>query len=83
MLIHYATVNATVWSSNLNKTDPVTISVVDESGKVIATHKDVSNTNFEFTVEKPALWSPSSPNLYNLTVTLGQDEVTSYTLVTL
>lgn len=79
MLIYYTTVNATVWTSSPKKADPVTISVVDDSGKVIATHKDVSNKNFEFTVEDPDLWSPSSPNLYNLTVTLGHDKVTSYT----
>ncbi|KAK7747622.1 hypothetical protein SLS62_009033 [Diatrype stigma] len=73
------TVNATVWSSKKHSSDPVTISVVDDSGKVIASHKATANENFEFTVDSPKLWSPSDPNLYNLTVTLGKDEVTSYT----
>lgn len=79
-LTYYIIVNGTVWSSS-NKTDTVTISVVDDSGKVIASHKATANENFEFSVDGPKLWSPSDPNLYNLTVTLGDDEITSYTLV--
>ena len=68
-----------MWSSQ-NSSDPVTISVLDD-GEVIASHKAKANQKFKFTVDKPKLWSPSSPTLYNLTVQLGRDEVSSYTLV--
>lgn len=72
-------VNVTVWSSSSNSSEPVTISVLDNAGDIIASHKSVANQNFEFAVDGPKLWSPLTPHLYNLTVTLGEDEVSSYT----
>lgn len=34
---------------------------------------------FLFSVSSPKLWSPDTPNLYDVTVTMGTDEITSYT----
>jgi beta-galactosidase len=43
--------------------------VTDPAGKVVA-------TSSSFTIDSPALWSPKSPNLYTVTVKLGDQEVT-------
>jgi hypothetical protein len=72
-------VNVTVRTSAPDSVEPVTISVIDSEGIEVATHEGVSNENFAFVVEQPNLWSPLSPTLYNLTVSLGEDEVASYT----
>ncbi|KAI9151981.1 putative beta-glucuronidase [Paramyrothecium foliicola] len=73
------TVTATVHSSGKNEA-PVEISIVGQDGTVIASHTGTADSKLEFVVESPDLWSPSSPTLYNLTVTLGDDdEVSSYT----
>jgi beta-galactosidase/beta-glucuronidase len=52
---------------------------VHKDGKVLATHNGPTNKPFQFTVPSPKLWSPNSPNLYNVTVKLDKDEVESYT----
>jgi beta-galactosidase/beta-glucuronidase len=52
---------------------------VHKDGKVVATHNGPTNKPFQFTVSSPKLWSPDSPNLYNVTVKLDKDEVESYT----
>ncbi|KAK2593093.1 hypothetical protein QQS21_009223 [Conoideocrella luteorostrata] len=57
----------------------VKVAVVDPQGHVIAEKSGSSDKEFKFTVGSPKLWSPSSPTLYNLTVTMGDDEVHSYT----
>jgi beta-galactosidase/beta-glucuronidase len=51
---------------------------VHQDGKRIATHSGPTNQPFQFTVPSPKLWSPNSPNLYNITVKLGKDKVESY-----
>lgn len=33
----------------------------------------------QFDVDSPKLWSPDSPNLYNITVNMDGDEIKSYT----
>ncbi|RSH92901.1 hypothetical protein EHS25_008347 [Saitozyma podzolica] len=38
-----------------------------------------SNSAFTFTVPNPSLWSPDSPALYNVTITMGSDVVEVYT----
>jgi beta-galactosidase/beta-glucuronidase len=43
------------------------------------TYNGTSDVPFQFTVPLPKLWSPNSPNLYNLTVKMGMDVVNSYT----
>lgn len=72
-------VNVTVHSAS-QKPTPVLITVHDnESDDVLASHNATSDAQFDFTVSSPKLWSPDSPNLYNITVQMGADEITSYT----
>ncbi|KAL4902902.1 hypothetical protein BDW74DRAFT_186563 [Aspergillus multicolor] len=70
-------VTVTVHSSG-NGSSPVEVTVQDGSDTV-TTHSGSANTQFTFTVDNVKLWSPDTPNLYNVTVTLGDDRVTSYT----
>lgn len=67
-------VNITVHSASGTPT-PVQVSIegIDMS------HDGTSDVPFQFSVPSPKLWSPASPTLYNLTVKLGEDEVSSYT----
>ncbi|KAJ5122027.1 hypothetical protein N7448_003157 [Penicillium atrosanguineum] len=71
-------VNVTVHTTNMNVTTNVQVTV-HENGDVVATHSGPSNQPFQFKVDSPKLWSPSSPNLYNVTVKMGKDLVQSYT----
>jgi beta-galactosidase/beta-glucuronidase len=72
-------VTVTVHSSSQQEA-PVVVSVVGQDGSVIASQEGVADSEFDFSVDSPDLWSPSSPTLYNITVTLGEDdEVSSYT----
>ncbi|KAL7623558.1 hypothetical protein AAE478_007241 [Parahypoxylon ruwenzoriense] len=71
-------VNVTV-GTNGASSDPVTVSVINSAGKEVALAEGAANQPFDFIVKSPSLWSPDSPTLYNLTVKLGEDAVTSYT----
>ncbi|KAI2467998.1 glycoside hydrolase family 2 protein [Annulohypoxylon bovei var. microspora] len=71
-------VNVTVGASRAGS-DPVVVSVINSDGKVVGSGKGLANQPFDFVVKSPDLWSPDSPTLYNLTVKLGDDIVTSYT----
>ncbi|KAJ5654413.1 hypothetical protein N7490_001416 [Penicillium lividum] len=71
-------VNMTVHTSSVNVTTSVLVTVND-GDKVIATHRGPTNQPFQFNVDSPKLWSPSSPHLYNITVKLGKEQVQSYT----
>lgn len=57
----------------------VQVTVVGQNGNEIATHSGSADKQFTFNVDDVSPWWPDSPTLYNLTVTLGDDEVTSYT----
>jgi beta-galactosidase/beta-glucuronidase len=46
---------------------------------ILISYNGSSDVPFQFKVPSPKPWSPDSPTLYNLTVTLGADEVESYT----
>ncbi|KAL4921351.1 glycoside hydrolase superfamily [Aspergillus aurantiobrunneus] len=70
-------VTVTVHSSSGNAT-PVEIKV-EEGDEEIVSHTGSSNEQFTFTVDDVKLWSPDTPNLYNISVTLGDDHVRSYT----
>lgn len=65
--------------SSANNGAAVKFSVIDPKGHVIATQSGTSDKEFKFTVGSPKLWTHSSPTLYNLTVSMGDDEVHSYT----
>ncbi|KAL4954381.1 glycoside hydrolase superfamily [Aspergillus filifer] len=70
-------VTVTVHSPS-NGSAPVEISVLEGDEK-IATQSGTANEQFTFTVDNIKLWTPENPNLYNITVTLGDDTVQSYT----
>ncbi|KAK0628376.1 glycoside hydrolase family 2 protein [Bombardia bombarda] len=72
-------VRATVYMSSNAQKIPVNIVVHGEGGAVLASSQGLANETFTFKVPSPKLWSPDSPNLYNLTVAMGDDTVQSYT----
>ncbi|KAK2041851.1 family 2 glycosyl hydrolase [Colletotrichum somersetense] len=57
----------------------VHIAVIDKNGKTVGESSGTSDSPFNFTVSSPDAWSPSNPNLYNITVTMGSDKISSYT----
>ncbi|KAM5380864.1 hypothetical protein ACJZ2D_003388 [Fusarium nematophilum] len=65
--------------SSLGANASVDISILAKDGTKVASHSGTADTEFTLTVDAPELWWPESPNLYNLTVTLDDDEVHSYT----
>ncbi|KAK3110072.1 hypothetical protein LTR53_016023 [Teratosphaeriaceae sp. CCFEE 6253] len=72
-------INATVSSSG-NSSAQVQIAVIDrKSNATVATHTGNANEQCTFTVDSVGLWSPDSPTLYDISVSLGDDKVTSYT----
>jgi beta-galactosidase/beta-glucuronidase len=63
-----------------NSSSPVSVSIFEpNSNKRVAHAKGNANSQLKFKVENPKLWSPDSPNLYDISVVLGEDKVTSYT----
>ncbi|KAJ7101606.1 glycoside hydrolase family 2 protein [Mycena crocata] len=75
------TVNTTITTS-ANSSSPVSIAVLDptDNSKTIFTANGTANSPFSFTVSPaPQTWSPDAPNLYNLTVTVGNDTAQTYT----
>ncbi|KAI1193986.1 family 2 glycosyl hydrolase [Nemania serpens] len=74
----HGSVDVTVTTSQKSK-DTARVAVTDDSGRIIATGRGRVNEAFSFKVHSPRLWSPDSPALYNLTVIVGDDKVTSYT----
>ncbi|KAJ5163413.1 uncharacterized protein N7500_005243 [Penicillium coprophilum] len=71
-------VNITVHSSATDEQAQAEV-IVHKDGKTVAKHKGPTNEPFQFTVSSPKLWSPNSPELYDVTVKLGNDKVESYT----
>ncbi|KAI9375467.1 glycoside hydrolase superfamily [Aspergillus egyptiacus] len=70
-------VTVTVHSAS-GSTTPVEVTV-EEGDEAIARHTGTANQQFTFRVPDIKRWSPDTPNLYNVTVTLGDDQVRSYT----
>jgi len=61
----------------------LTITITDESGRVVAKHNShadgMGHFDAQLTVSQPQLWSPESPALYTVTTTLKQgDNVLDY-----
>ncbi|TVY40077.1 Beta-galactosidase [Lachnellula occidentalis] len=75
-------VNVTIHSSS-GTPGPVEVIFYEGGSKrspnILASQTGTSDVSFQFTVPSPKLWSPDSPNLYNFTVIMGSDEVSSYT----
>lgn len=72
-------VNITVHSSS-GTSAPVTVTIFESgSEKALTTYNGNSDSSFQFTVPSPSLWSPDSPTLYNMNISLGSDIVRSYT----
>ncbi|KID67872.1 Beta-glucuronidase [Metarhizium brunneum] len=72
-------VKVTAHTSGKQQGAEVTIAVVDGEGRTVGQASGPSDAEFAFRVASPRLWSPASPTLYNLTLTLGDDRVHSYT----
>lgn len=74
-------VNVTVHASQSSYgSSSVTVSVKDrKSKKTVAKHTGKANSAFQFSVSNPKLWTPDSPNLYDVSVTLGKETISSYT----
>ncbi len=68
----------TVHSSEKNGAG-VKFNLIDKNGKSVATKSGKADEEVQFRIGSPKLWSPNSPYLYNVTVTMGDDEVDSYT----
>lgn len=71
--------NATVYTSNNGSTADVEIRITNADGSEIASHSGASNTALTFNADSPELWTPDSPKLYNVSVSLGDDVISSYT----
>jgi beta-galactosidase/beta-glucuronidase len=77
------TVAVTVATSDCGSNDIVEVRLLDE-GQPVASAKGLSGKTLRLPVKSPKLWSPESPFLYELKVTVRQsgkvtDEVASYT----
>lgn len=73
-----ATVDAIISSSGSNN-QQVHIEIVDRSSReVVGSHHTISDFPFSFVVDSPKLWSPDSPFLYDVFVTMQKDRVESY-----
>ena len=64
-------------STNSSTAIQITIATRGDSGST-STHQ-LSTGDFSFTVDSPELWTPDSPNLYDIEIAMGSDKVSSYT----
>ncbi|KAK0716837.1 glycoside hydrolase superfamily [Lasiosphaeria miniovina] len=72
-------VTIAIHSATGTPSTPVEVALHDGGGVVVASHQGVSDEVLAFSVPAPALWTPDSPSLYNIMVTMGDDVVRSYT----
>ena len=73
-----STVSGSITTSD-NSSSQVEFSISPRGGSGNAETHKCSSGHFSFTVNNPALWSPDSPNLYDIQITVGSDKVSSYT----
>jgi beta-galactosidase/beta-glucuronidase len=67
-------------NASANSTTPVIITVYENgTTNIVATSSGNANAAIKLTVSSPKLWSPNTPNLYDVTIKLGSDVVNSYT----
>lgn len=64
--------------SSANTTSAQAKIILHQDCKKIANISGPTNKPFQFTVPSPKLWTPDSPSLYNVTVSLDKDKVESY-----
>jgi len=73
-------VNLTVISSDPTSRSPVKVHVYSQDGQsYIANKYGQSDQELSFQIIFPEQWSPDRPALYNLSVTMGEDTIYSYT----
>lgn len=65
--------------SDANKGSEVKLTLLDAKGKEIASTTGSADKELQLKAGGIKQWSPESPTLYNLTVTMGKDVVHSYT----
>ncbi|ESK83675.1 glycoside hydrolase family 2 protein [Moniliophthora roreri MCA 2997] len=77
------TINTTVSTSSPDSQTPVILNILSpaDNSQILFTANGTSNSLWVFTAQIPELqlWSPDSPNLYNITITLGEDVISTYT----
>ena len=71
-------VKFTVHSSQNNGAD-VEFNLIDKKGRNVATKSGKADEEVSFRIGSPNLWTPDDPYLYNITVTMSDDEIDSYT----
>uniref|UniRef100_A0A2D3V8N4 Probable hydrolase n=1 Tax=Ramularia collo-cygni TaxID=112498 RepID=A0A2D3V8N4_9PEZI len=71
--------NLTIAASQSNSSDLQVTIVEKDTKKVVSTQNGTCGNTFSFKIDSPKLWSPDSPNLYDVMIKVGQDEITSYT----
>lgn len=73
--------NATISTSSEQSKTPVTLEFLDpkDNRRVVFRTRGSPNKPFQFKFPSPQVWSPDTPNLYNITVKVGRDVVHTYT----
>jgi beta-galactosidase/beta-glucuronidase len=71
-------VPVTVTANSATKNGTTVEVKVYDGDEEVGSGKGMSDKTFDFMVDGVDLWSPDSPKLYNVTVTMGNDEVHSY-----
>lgn len=73
--------NTTISTSSEQSKTPVTLEFLDpkDNRRVVFRTRGIPNKPFQFKFPSPQVWSPDTPNLYNITVKVGRDVVHTYT----
>ncbi|WP_430784612.1 LamG-like jellyroll fold domain-containing protein [Actinoplanes sp. G11-F43] len=61
-----------------DSTAKITATAYDKKGKKVGKTTGAANSDLTLKIDKPRLWSPDDPYLYDLKITLGKDTVKSY-----